>query len=115
MCVCIAVASAAGNSVVHVQVKCSALRHDLFDRVSAILDGCGAPGTGDTLLRAEVHNQLRRFSEDFSSEPQVAVFMEHIGAHYAARPGEHYIVGNFKRSCLSFLPICEVDRHSNAT
>lgn len=72
------------------QVKSSDLRQDLFYRVSAILDGCGVPGSGDTLLRAEVHNQLRRFAEDFSSEPLAAVFIEHINAHYAARPGAHH-------------------------
>ena len=71
------------------QVKCSALRQDLFHRVSAILDHCGRPGMGRSLLRAEVHNQLLRFAEDFSNEPQAAVFIEHLGTHYAARPGEH--------------------------
>lgn len=71
------------------QVKQSALRQHLFQRVSAILDGCGVPATGDTLLRAEVHNQLRRLAEDFSGEPLAAVFIDHISTHYAERPGEH--------------------------
>ena len=101
---CIVVASAAVKSVAHAQVKCSALRQKLFMRVSAILDGSGAPGSGDTLLRAEVHNQLRLFSEDFSSEPAAAVFVEHIRAHYAARPGEQQCA-DFAEHAMPRVPV----------
>ena len=85
---CTVVCRAMSSILARAQVKRSALRQDLFHRVSAILDGCGVPASGDVLLRAEVHNQLRRFLEDFSSEPLAAVFIEHISAHYAGRPGE---------------------------